>query len=267
MFGHLVTVFGTIKYALLAFATGAKIRVGLDNGRGWFLTDAVRDEGFGVRHEIEYWLEVAALLDAPGSPTLEAPISSEDRKRGSELLTSVLGKPGILIGVHPSTGRYGPGRKWIPERFADAVNLLATERPVRCVVVGSREDHVDVVRMMRATSHPVLNLTGRTSVGELGAVLEQCDVLIANDGGVAHLAAAVGTPVVAVFGPSNDRAWRPLGSTVVAADLPCRPCLYRGFETGLRNGCGTRQCMQLVAARDVARATEDLLVSAGASGT
>ncbi len=263
LFGHLASWFGALKYALLAFATGARRRVGLDNGRGWFLTQAAKDEGFGVRHESEYWLEVVALLDARGPAVLEAPISDEERERAGALLEPLLTESGPLVAVHPSTGWYGPGRKWAPERFARAIDLLESSHPVRCVALGSDGDRLEIDRMLGAMSKPALDLTGRTSVGELAAVLERCDVLIANDGGIGHLAAAVGTPVVSVFGPSNDRAWRPLGSTVVAADLPCRPCFYREFETGLRNGCGTRQCMLLVTPDRVARAAEKLLAGAG----
>jgi ADP-heptose:LPS heptosyltransferase len=266
LFGHLASALGALKYALLAFATGARHRVGLDNGRGWFLTEAARDEGFGVRHETEYWMEVVALLGARGPAVLEAAVSDVDRKRASLLLAPLLEESsGPVVAVHPSTGWYGPGRKWDPERFARAIELLERSHPVRCVALGSADDRPEVDRMLSAMGTPALDLTGRTSVGELAAVLEKCDVLIANDGGVGHLAAAVGTPVVSVFGPSNDRAWRPLGSTVVAADLPCRPCFYRGFETGLRNGCGTRQCMELVTPDQVAWAAENLLAGAHAS--
>jgi heptosyltransferase-2 len=103
------------------------------------------------------------------------------------------------------------------------------------------------------------NLVGRTSIGETGALLERCALLIANDGGVAHLGAAIGCPVVAVFGPSNDRAWRPLGGTVVAADLACRPCFYRDFETGMPHGCATRECLALVTPRMVANVALGIL--------
>ena len=68
------------------------------------------------------------------------------------------------------------------------------------------------------------------------------------------MAAAVGTPVVSVFGPSNDRAWRALTSTVVAAELPCRPCFYRDRERGLPAGCCTRECLTLVTPEAVAEA-------------
>lgn len=259
VFGHLVTYFGAVKYALLSLATGASSRIGLDNGRGWFLTGAAEDEGFGAKHEAEYWLEVAGLLDAPGNLRLEAPVSNSDRRVADGLLSPLLKRGGPVIAFHASAGWYGPGRKWEPHFFAEVADILARESDCQIVAVGTDEDRCDVDLMLAAMECPYLDLTGKTSVGELAAVLARCDLLVANDSGVGHLASAVCTPVISVFGPSNDRAYRPLTSTVVAADLPCRPCFYRGFERGLPKGCGTRQCMQLVTPSMVAREAKRVL--------
>jgi ADP-heptose:LPS heptosyltransferase len=120
--------------------------------------------------------------------------------------------------------------------------------------VGTSADQLEANQVAEALGTRAINLCGETSVGELGAVLERCAVTIANDGGVAHLSAAVGTPVVSIFGPSNDRAWRPLLGTVVASNIACRPCFYRDFERGLPGGCATRECLALVTPRMVASA-------------
>jgi ADP-heptose:LPS heptosyltransferase len=254
IFHHLVTLFGTAKYAALALSTGARERVGVDNGRGWFLTRSIPDDGFGAVHEAQYWLDVAALLDAPGSLALEAPISDRERLEARNLLRDLPAGAGPVVAVHPGSGGFAPGRRWDPVRFGETMSLLHRIAGARFVVVGTEEDRGDASMAIEAADAPILNLVGRTSIGALAAILQACDVTLANDGGVGHLAAASGCPVVSVFGPSNDRAWAPLGATVVAADLPCRPCLYRDFETGLRNGCGTRQCLQIVTPRQVADA-------------
>jgi heptosyltransferase-2 len=130
---------------------------------------------------------------------------------------------------------------------------------MECVVVGTREEASAIREVCWYTGPKAHNLEARTSLGVLGGILERAEVLLANDGGVAHLAAAVGTPVVAVFGPSNDRAWRPLLGTVVAADLPCRPCFYRDFERGKPGGCSPRECMHLVTPAMVVAAARRLL--------
>ncbi|MBV8086515.1 MAG: glycosyltransferase family 9 protein, partial [Chloroflexi bacterium] len=115
---------------------------------------------------------------------------------------------------------------------------------------------------------PALDLTGGTSVKEAAAVLERCRLLVSNDSGVAYLAAAVGTPVVAVFGPSNDRAWGPYPADahrVVRASLPCAPCFYRGKRLGTPQGCATRDCLKLVRPDMVVRAAEELLAGKAAA--
>lgn len=263
VFHHLVTRWGALKFALLTLASGARRRVGVDNGRGWFLTEAVTDEGFGAKHEAEYWLAVASLLDAPGSLSLEFPIEPVDHERAERLL----GAHGLTshnyFVVHPGTGSYGPGRKWPAERFAAVAATVAAEQGLLPVIVGTEDDRSETDTVAKLLGSDGVNLAGKTDLGTLAALLQRARVVIANDGGVGHVAAAVGTPVVSVFGPSNDRAWRPLGGTVVAASLPCRPCFYRDFQRGLPNGCATRECLLLVEPADVARAVHSVVEEDG----
>lgn len=242
LFHHLVTRWGSAKFAAVALWSGASRRVGIDNGRGWFLTDRVRDRGFGAVHESEYYLEVASLLDAHDHRGLEAPVTERDRAEVRHLLRE-RGVTAPLLVIHPGTGWYGPGRRWPADRFGQAALQVLEAQAVSVVVVGTAEDAPQVEAVMAILGDRGINLMGQTSLGQLGALLEQADVVVANDGGVGHLASAVGTPVLSLFGPSNDRAWAPLTATVIAADLPCRPCFYRGFDRGLPAGCATRECL------------------------
>lgn len=260
VFHHLVTRWGALKFALLALASGAHSRAGLDNGRGWFLTDTVRDLGFGARHEAEYWRDVAGLLDARDSLRLEVPMSADDHSFARDFLDTGAGGPSRFLAIHAGTGWYGPGRRWPADRFATAAErLLEADPRLHVLVVGTEDDRVASMPLLKSLGARATDLLGQTTVGQLAAILSRCRLLLANDGGVAHLAAASGVPVVAVFGPSNDAAWRPLGSTVVAADLPCRPCFYRDFERGLPAGCATRECLALVTPESVAAAAMAIL--------
>src|SRR5437660_10320851 len=114
---------------------------------------------------------------------------------------------------------------------------------IECVLVGTDADRPAADVIVSRLGNTVVNLVGKTTTEQLAAILKRCDLLLSNDSGVAHLAAAVHTRTLTVFGPSNDAAWRPLGGEVVATDLPCRPCFYRDFEIGLRRGCATRECL------------------------
>ena len=98
-------------------------------------------------------------------------------------------------------------------------------------------------------------------------MLRRCRLLVSNDSGVVHLATAVSTPVVAVFGPSNDAAWGPYpppAHRVVRATLPCSPCFYRGTSLGTPQGCATRECLQLVTPAMVVAAAQELLAAVAA---
>ncbi len=266
LYHHLVTRWGALKFALLALATGAPSRVGVDNGRGWFLSRAVPDDGFGAMHEAEYWLAVSELLDAPGNLNLEFPVTDTDRARAEALLRASGWQGKAIFVVHPGTGSYGPGRKWFPERFAATAALVAAERNLCPVIVGTEADRAETDQVGALLGDLGLNLAGKTDLGTLAAVLQRAEVVIANDSGVGHIAAAVGTPVISVFGPSNDRAWRPLRGMVVASSLPCRPCFYRDFDRGLPHGCATRECLFLVHPEDVAHAVRITLEEPGLAG-
>jgi ADP-heptose:LPS heptosyltransferase len=112
---------------------------------------------------------------------------------------------------------------------------------------------------------PAIDLSGRTDLMTLAAVLRRCRLFVGNDGGVMHLATAVGAPLVAVFGPSNAAAWgpwRPSGTPpAVVVGAPCPrsgPCLYSGHSLGDRDGCPTRECLTELHPDEVMRVVERL---------
>lgn len=243
---HLTTRQGIAKYAALATAVGAPVRAGLDNGHGWFLTHRAPDHGFGVRHEVEYCNDVVGLLGAPpDTGQLAFPLTDKERAYAGEVLPRV--RP--LVAVHPGSGSYSTARRWPVGRYAEVVERLVKEGASIVVVGGPDEESLG--RALGAG----IDLTGRTTIVQLGAVLEGCDAFVGNDSGVMHIAAAVGTPVVALFGPSNHGAWGPWNpsgrSTVIRAELPCLPCFYRGYDLGTPEGCPNRTCLDLVTVEQV----------------
>ncbi len=246
---HLTTGFGAAKYRALLAATGAPVRAGFDNGRGDFLTHRVTDAGFGERHEVEYCAEVVALLGAPlDTGPLVFRLTDVDHAAAAGLLAPLDAAPAVA--VHPGSGGFSPARRWPVERFGAVATTLAAAG-ARVVVLGGPEERALGQAVAAAAGKGTLDLTGRTSLSVLGAVLQRCRAFVGNDSGVTHIAAAVGTPVVAVFGPSNHRAWGPWTggrseAVVLRADLPCSPCVYRGKELGTPEGCPRRTCLELV---------------------
>lgn len=264
---HLTMRWGALKYAALAFATGARRRVGLDNGRGWFLTHRVADGGFGARHEVEYALEVVGRLGAHTEDTrLEVPISPADAAYAREVLGPDGPRP--LIAIHPGSGGWSLARRWEPAGFAAVADALAERYGARIVLVGTGDDPVDQVAGEMRTEP--LHLGGRTTIGQLAAVLQNCDLFIGADSGVMHVAAAAGTPTVAIFGPTNPWAWGPWlppeRYRIVRSAPLCSPCAYTDTGLGAPQGCPERTCMRMVTVAQVVAAAETLLAGEGGMG-
>jgi heptosyltransferase-2 len=258
LFHHFATRWGSIKFRALALAVGSPVRAGLDNGRGGFLTLHALDRGFGTMHEVEYWLAVAGLLgaNAGGGWRPSLPIAEAHRAEASRLLHGIGNRHAMqrspLVAFHPGAGWYSLARIWPAERFAEVARRLVDMYDADIVVVGG-PDEVEMAAGMEAhVERPgrVHVMAGRTSIHVTAALIARCDLFVGNDSGPMHIAAAVGTPVVAVFGPSNWAAWgpyvpadEPSPHTVVRRDLPCMPCFYRAHSLGLREGCGPRPCL------------------------
>ncbi len=187
------------------------------------------DELDEERHETERCGDAlrAAGIAVPDDSELEFPLHEEDR---AELETVLGGVPTSLAVVHP--GASCADRRWSPAAFAAVVDHL-TPRVDRVVLTGS-VDELDVAETLMATSIvPPLNVTGRTSVGSLAALVAAADVVVCNDTGVAHLAGALGTPSVTVYAQSDRRRWRVLGA---------RHCEVTGSDGGWPEPAAVAAC-------------------------
>lgn len=252
LFHPLTTRFGALKHAALTLATGAPIRAGLarpGSPRAWFLTHRAPDRGFARAHVVEQMLGVAAALGAPAVARRLVYRPGPAAETAAEVLARAIAPEGRLVLVHPGCGPFGPARRWSAAGFAAVCDALAADGHA-VALVGTAADGAAAV--MAACARPPVDLTDRTDLPTLAALLARAAVLVSNDGGVMHLATAVGTPVVAVFGPSSAAAWGPWWPSedgpsphaVVALDLPCRPCFYVGYRLGSPTGCATRDCLR-----------------------
>ncbi|HEY1354068.1 MAG TPA: glycosyltransferase family 9 protein [Ktedonobacteraceae bacterium] len=277
---HLTLFFGRRKHQALLLATGAPYLVGLDNGHGWFLNVRVPDQGFGARHEAEYCLAVAEAVGAHTHETwLSIPLSEEERQQARQLVfgedQEAAARPQEarpIIALHAGSGGYSMARRWAPERFAHLADTLYMQTGGQLLLVGGPEEaqlHAQIQSLL-TSGVPVRSLAGRASLRVTAAVLELADLFVGNDAGPMHLATAVGTPTVAIFGLSNPQAWGPYTGNhpgrraiVVRQDLPCMPCFYRGHELGTPQGCATRDCLATLGVEPVAVAARRLLRESG----
>lgn len=198
------------------------------DGRSWLLTDALPLPS-PRRHQVDEYLRLAAHLGADTTtrePRLTAPEPDADsRRRVRDLLRECgAGEDRPRIGVHLGAA-YGPAKVWARERVVEFCRH-APERGVIPVLLGAPSDAAAAAGVLREVS--AASLVGRDSPDLLPAVLTEIAVLVSGDTGVAHLAAALGTPVVALFGPTDPARSAPLGSAAVMRHpVPCAPCFYR----------------------------------------
>ncbi len=256
-FHHFTTRFGALKFAALAWSAGSARRIGLDNGGGFFLSERLPDGGFGAKHQAQYWLDLVGLAGADSSPRpTQVKIDT-----GAGLRPAPTKTPRVAI--HAGSGGYSSARRWDAAKFAQVADRLAADCGAQIVLVGTAED--DGAAVKAAMRSPPLDLIGQTSLAELAAVLQSCDLFIGADSGVMHLAAAAGTRVLAIFGPSNAEAWSPFtpgGTSVVIRSAPeCSPCSYVGHGIGLREGCPARTCMRMITAEQVVEAAKAMLTN------
>lgn len=255
-FHHFSTRFGALKFRALSWSASSLNRIGLDNGNAPFLTHRLPDSGFGARHQAQYWLDLVGVAGADNSPRpAQVKIEDSAEVRGAAPLQK------RRIAIHAGSGSYSLARRWDAAKFASVADQLVEDCDAEIVLVGTASDDAPAVKAaMRA--EPV-DLSGQTTLAELAAVLRGCDMFIGAESGVMHLAAAVGTPIVTVFGPGNAAAWGPWtpdGVQALIRSAPeCSPCSYVGYGVGLRHGCAARTCMRMVTPEQVVAAAKKIL--------
>ncbi|HEV8585049.1 MAG TPA: glycosyltransferase family 9 protein [Methylomirabilota bacterium] len=219
----------SFESGLAAWYWGAGRRIGFDTGgRGLVLTDALpRPEP--RLHQIDEYRMLAERCEAPAEraePRLTPPpADSAERAEARALLSD--GAPGDgrpTVGVHLGAA-YGSAKTWPAERVADLCRLL-DEAGARAVLLGTANEAPAAAAIAARTS--AVALAGRDRPALLPALLAELDALVSGDTGVAHLAAALGTPVVALFGPTDPALSAPRGPAVTLTHpVPCAPCFYR----------------------------------------
>lgn len=178
--------------------------------------------------EVLRMLGLARLLgDAAHSPALEFPLTPEDRAEAEALLGRRREGSRPWIGLHP--GARPPTRRWPAEHFAALADALIRRFGARIVLTGGLGEEETARAVAAQMCEEPLNLAGKTSLGGLAAVISQLDLFISNDTGPAHLATAVETPSVTIFGPADQRRWAPLDPVrhpIVRHPVACSPCPY-----------------------------------------
>lgn len=245
----------SFRNALLPFLARIPIRVGTNiNGRGMLLTESCRDDT--SIHEVHRYLRVLQLLDIDTpSDDLEFWHTDADRHAIENLLRAEgVSRDDRLIAVN--LGTTWTTKRWEVVNFIEVIQQITRLLPeTKVVLIGSHAEQ----RLTEAlpASLPIINLVGRTSILELGAMLERCDVCLTCDSGPMHIAAAVGTPTVSLFGPTDPVRHRPygVGHTVIEKSVSCRPC----YKRTCHRQDTPHLCMQKIGTDEVVKAVETRL--------
>jgi heptosyltransferase-2 len=249
--------------AWLAWRAKIPERIGYArDGRSFLLTKAVTlpRPGEIPAHEKFYYLELlrrAGWLDAVQDQTfIELHVPEEKRRSADEFLRNSGARSGALRLAIGAGASYGSAKCWPPSRFADVANRLQSEADADIILFGTAaETSVSTAISAEMLRRPI-DLTGKTAIVDLPALLSQCHLFIGNDSGAMHVAAAVGLPVVAVFGPTDPGGTSPVTPrcSIVQQKPYCSPCFLRRCPTDHR-------CMTAITADVVTAAAKPWLSS------
>jgi heptosyltransferase-2 len=243
--------------ALIAFLGRIPERAGYPtDGRRILLTLPVPlTPGILERHEVEYYL---CLLDGLGIPrpvpaALKLAVTGEEREAMATRLASLgIERAAPIVAINPGA-TYGSAKRWYPDRFAAVADALSAEWGAGAVVVGSTAEAPLAGEIETAARRGVVNLAGKTTVREMMALLSLSSFLVTNDSGPMHIGAALGVPLVAIFGPTDWRRTSPWASLakVVRVEIDCSPCRLRVCDRGHECMLGVTPGMVVDAARQL----------------
>jgi heptosyltransferase-2 len=219
-------------------------------------------------HHVEFFLGPAVFLGCPDDDrTLVFPVGEEDRRSAGEFLD----RHGVtargarsLVAIHPGASRRE--RAWPAERFAELAGQLA-DSGARLMVLGAPGDRAAASPVLQAAGDAAMDAVGIGGIGCMAALVEQCDLFVGNDSGPMHVAAAVGTATVAVFGPGTPGKTAPYVPAArrreVSRAFPCSPCRQDFFRECDAAPSGLPWCLEAVTVQEVLDAARELLAASG----
>jgi heptosyltransferase-2 len=253
-FDAAVLLQNAFEAAWLAWRAGIPERIGYArDGRSWLLTQSVPVpvRGEVPAHESYYYLELLRragwLEHLPSVHHIDLRVPEQAQHDAEQKLLAAGARPGATrIALAPGAA-YGSAKCWLPERYATLADGLIAGADADVIIFGAPQERDVAERIARSIQRrAVVNLAGATSIGDLPALLRACQLFVGNDSGAMHVAAAVGVPVVGIFGPTDPEATRPATPrfTLVREPVSCSPCLLRHCPIDHR--CMTRISVEQV---------------------
>ena len=246
---------------LITYFADIKRRAGYKNNKfGFLLTDKLIDtRHLGLKHEVDYCLDILRNL---GLKIRDKVPYVAVKKEDIDLVNSILEAEGIrresrIAAIHP--GSSCVSKRWLRERFVVLANRLVEDYGLKVVLIAEgKEDEAIANEIAKQIRYPVLNLSGKLSLGQLSALLKRCAIFISNDSGPVHIASAVGTPVVSIFGRNqaglSPVRWAPVGKKdkYLHKEVGCSICLAHNCNIGF-------DCLKAITVDDVLKAVDDII--------
>ncbi len=246
------------EFNLITFFAGIPQRIGYDRKWGFLLTDKIKDRKFlGEKHELEYNLDLLRSLNINlQDKEISINITKEDEDFVNKLLDGSGFKKGeILIALHPWTAN--PAKQWPQSNFLEVGKRFSSRLNTRIAIIGGKDEREESEVFCRRGEN-FINFSGKFSWRQLAVFLKQCHLLISNDSGPVHIAAAVDTPCVVIFGRNipgvGPKRWSPWGEghIIFHKDPGCNPCLDRKCPHSFK-------CLTSITPEEVFKAAEKKL--------
>ncbi len=246
--------------ALFAYLSGVGMRVGFDTIKQWrgflFTNRVVFNTEQNVR---ECFLDlVSAVGIAPPDKKLgKLWVAAEDRASALALLKAEGVRDGdVVAGIHIGSSENALSKRWPKERFAELADRLVKERGIRPVFVGGPSETRDIEETIKLMDAEAINVAGKSTLKQLAAILERCQLFIGNDSAPMHIAAAMGTPTIGLYGPSSPLRFAPHGQEHIQLyrDVGCNPCNIP--HLGKIPKCTEKRCLLAISVDDVMAAVD-----------
>jgi predicted lipopolysaccharide heptosyltransferase III len=245
------------RAAILSRLTGAAIRVGFNRegrwrGRLYTHVVPVQEQPIPMIRQHLMALEMLGIPVAPSLPVLRVR-KSDEAAAGAALAAIAIAPDERFVAVHPGARWWF--KSWPAERFAGLVEFIQGKLGLKVVLLGGDQEQGIAKAILDQVEIGCRSLVGRLGLLELAALLRQATLFVGNDNGPMHIAAAMGTPVVGLFGPADPRVWGPAGQghATIYKGIDCRPC----FPSGCRRG--EENCMRLITLDEVLPLVERIL--------
>lgn len=225
------------------------------DGRGLLLTRGVKQIPYEKPpHQLHHYLNLASRLGLELGPVkLRFPLSDEDKAQAKNLLSSLHVNPEKTIAIFSPGASYGPAKRWPANYFSALAERLHETFEAEILIVGAQAEAELAESIASPMKKKPVLLTGKTTINQLAGIITQASFFVTNDSGPMHLANALQTPVVAIFGPTDPQRTRPYQepAVVLKKEVPCWPCFYKKCPYG-------HQCMTQITPEEVVQACQAL---------